>query len=274
MHFFSPANVMPLLEVVRTDSTSPSVIKTVMALAKPLRKTPVLAKVCYGFIGNRMMEGYAREAERMTLEGATPRQVDSALERWGMAMGILSVFDMAGIDVGVKIHREHAERYPPDPTYYQADLALHDAGRLGQKTGRGYYRYDPGDRTRHDDPDALAILKTRARELGIERHAPADTEIVERCLYPLMNEGIRVLHEGVALRASDVDVVWTLGYGFPRYRGGPLFYADTIGLDVLLDAMQRYQQRFGPMHWQPAELLVELVDKGMSLADWERDRRT
>lgn len=271
-HFFSPANVMPLLEVVRTEATSASAIKTVMALAKPLRKTPVLARVCYGFIGNRMMEGYAREAERIVLEGATPRQVDTALENWGMAMGILSVFDMAGIDVGVKIHRENAERFPPDPSYYQADVALFEAGRLGQKTAKGYYRYTPGDRTRIDDPEALAILRARAAQLGIEAKEHTEQEIVERCLYPLLNEGIRILHEEVAIRASDVDVVWTLGYGFPRYRGGPLFYADSIGLPTLLEGMLRYQERFGPMHWQPAQLLVELVNKGLSLADWERAR--
>jgi 3-hydroxyacyl-CoA dehydrogenase len=152
MHFFSPANVMPLLEVVRTEHSSATAIKTVMELAKPLRKTPVLAKVCYGFIGNRMMEGYAREAQRMVLEGATPREVDGALEDWGMAMGILAVFDMAGIDVGVNVHKANASRYPPDPTYYQADVALSEAGRLGQKTGRGYYRYEPGNRARFDDP--------------------------------------------------------------------------------------------------------------------------
>lgn len=272
-HFFSPANVMPLLEVVRTEATSASAIKTVMALTKPLRKTPVLARVCYGFIGNRMMEGYAREAQRIVLEGATPRQVDTALENWGMAMGILSVFDMAGVDVGVKIHRENAERFPPDPSYYQADVALFEAGRLGQKTGKGYYRYNPGDRTRYDDPESIAILKARAAQLGIETQEHTEQEIVERCVYPLLNEGIRILHEGVAIRASDVDVVWTLGYGFPRYRGGPLFYADALGLPALLEGMLKYQARFGPMHWQPAELLVELVEKGMSIAEWDRARR-
>ena len=162
MHFFSPANVMPLLEVVRTERTSPVAIKTVMELAKPLRKTPVLASVCYGFIGNRMMEGYAREAQRMVLEGASPRQVDGALEDWGMAMGILAVFDMAGVDVGVNVHRANASRYPPDPSYYQADVALHEAGRLGQKSGKGYYRYEPGNRKRIDDPDAIEILRRRA----------------------------------------------------------------------------------------------------------------
>jgi 3-hydroxyacyl-CoA dehydrogenase len=272
-HFFSPANVMPLLEVVRTETTSASTIKTVMALSKPLRKTPVLARVCYGFIGNRMMEGYAREAQQMVLEGVAPRTVDGALENWGMAMGILAVFDMAGVDIGVKIHRENAHRYPPDPAYYQADFALFEAGRLGQKSGRGYYRYEPGDRTRHDDPMATAIFQARAQRLGIEPREPSEQEIVERCLYPLMNEGIRILDEGVAIRASDVDVVWTLGYGFPRYRGGPLFYADAIGLPVLLAGMLKYRERFGPMHWQPADLLVQLVAKGMSLADWDRARR-
>jgi 3-hydroxyacyl-CoA dehydrogenase len=274
LHFFSPANVMPLLEVIRTDDTAPVTIKTVMELAKPLRKTPVLAKVCYGFIGNRMMEGYAREAGRMTLEGATPREVDTALEKFGMAMGMLAVFDMAGVDIGVKVHQANAAQYPPDPTYYQSDFALYDAGRLGQKTGKGYYRYEPGDRTRHDDPDALSILKARAQKLGIAPREHTEREIVERCIYPLLNEGIRILEEGIAIRASDIDVVWTAGYGFPRYRGGPLYYADTIGLKTLLDGMLRYQKIFGPTHWQPAKLLAELVEQGKSLADWERARRS
>jgi 3-hydroxyacyl-CoA dehydrogenase len=273
MHFFSPANVMPLLEVVRTATTSPEVIRTVMELSRPLRKTPVLARVCYGFIGNRMMEGYAREAERLVLEGATPREVDTVLEGWGMAMGILAVFDMAGIDVGVNVHKSNAEKYPPDPAYYQADFALHEAGRLGQKNGKGYYRYEPGDRTRHDDPEAIAILRARAAKLGIERRDHSEEEILERCLFPLMNEGLRILEEGIAIRASDIDVVWASGYGFPRYRGGPMFYADTIGLPKLLDGMRRYQANFGPMHWTAAPLLERLVAAGKTLADWEREHR-
>ena len=273
MHFFSPANVMPLLEVVRTDSTSPSTIRTVMDLAKPLRKTPVLAKVCYGFIGNRMMEGYAREAQRIVLEGATPRQVDSALEEWGMAMGILGVFDMAGIDVGVNVHKANAAQYPPDPTYYQADFALYEAGRLGQKSGKGYHRYEPGSRARIDDPEAIAILAARAKELRVEPRVHDKQEIVARCLYPLLNEGLRILEEGIALRASDIDVVWTSGYGFPRYRGGPMFYADTIGLPTLLQGLLENQRQFGPMHWQPAPLLVQLVESGLSIAQWERMRQ-
>ena len=273
MHFFSPANVMPLLEVVRTASTSAETIRTVMDLAKPLRKTPVLARVCYGFIGNRMMEGYAREAERMVLEGANPRAVDSALEQWGMAMGILAVFDMAGVDIGVNVHKANAERFPPDPAYYQADFALVEAGRLGQKNGKGYYRYEAGDRKRYDDPEAIAILKARAEKLGVPPREHTAQEIVERCLYPLLNEGIRILEEGVAIRAGDIDVVWTAGYGFPRYRGGPMFYADTIGLKTLLAGMLKYREIFGPMHWEPAKLLVDLVEKGQSLADWQRTQK-
>jgi 3-hydroxyacyl-CoA dehydrogenase len=273
MHFFSPANVMPLLEVVRTSSTSPEVIRTVMELSRPLRKTPVLARVCYGFIGNRMMEGYAREAQRLVLEGATPRQVDDALEKWGMAMGILAVFDMAGIDVGVNVHKSNAAKYPPDPAYYQADLALYEAGRLGQKTGKGYYRYETGERIRHDDPEATAILRARAAKLGIEKREHSEQEILERCLYPLLNEGLRVLEEGVAIRSGDIDVVWAAGYGFPRYRGGPMFYADTIGLVTLLEGMRKYAAIFGPMHWTPAPLLERLVASGKTLAAWERERR-
>jgi 3-hydroxyacyl-CoA dehydrogenase len=272
LHFFSPANVMPLLEVVRTDSTSPAVIRTALDLAKTLRKTPVLARVCYGFIGNRMMEGYAREAERMTLEGATPRQIDGALESWGMAMGILAVFDMAGIDVGVNVHRANADRYPPDPSYYQADFALHAAGRLGQKSGKGYYKYLEGDRARHDDPEAIRIIKDIAHRLAIPQRDHSAEEIVERCVYPLINEGIRILEEGVASRAGDVDVVWCAGYGFPRYRGGPLFYADTIGLKTVYDGMMKYRDQFGPMHWEPSPLLTRLVAEGRSLRDWDKSR--
>jgi 3-hydroxyacyl-CoA dehydrogenase len=272
LHFFSPANVMPLLEVVRTARSSPDTIRTAVDLARPLKKTPVLARVCYGFIGNRMMEGYAREAERMVLEGATPKQVDSVLEKWGMAMGILAVFDMAGVEVGVSVHKSNADKYPPDPAYYQADFALVEAGRLGQKNGKGYYRYLPGDRTRHDDPESIAIIAERARKLGVPQRAHSEQEILERCLYPLLNEGLRILEEGVAIRASDIDVVWAAGYGFPRYRGGPLFYADTIGLKTLLDGMLKYRDIFGPMHWEPAPLLVQLVREGRSIADWERAR--
>jgi 3-hydroxyacyl-CoA dehydrogenase len=269
LHFFSPANVMPLVEVVRTTRSSPITISTAMEIARVLKKTPVLAKVCYGFIGNRMMEGYAREAQRMVLEGAMPREVDAALEDFGMAMGILAVFDMAGIDVGVKVHLANAREYPPDPTYYQADAALYAAGRLGQKSAKGYYAYAPGERQRRDDPEAVEILRAAARRLEIPQRKHTATEVLERCLYPLLNEGFKVLEEGVALRAADIDVVWTAGYGFPRWRGGPMFYAETIGLKALYDGILRYREQFGPMHWQPAILLERLVRERRSLAEWE-----
>jgi 3-hydroxyacyl-CoA dehydrogenase len=272
LHFASPADVMPLLEVVRTGATSPSTIRTAMELAKPLKKRPVLVKACYGFVGDRMMEGYAREAERIVLEGATPRRVDSALEKWGMAMGVLAVFDRVGIDVRVNVCRANADKYPPDPTYCQADVALHAAGRMGRKNGKGYYRYVPGDRTRHDDPEAIEILRAKARELGVPQKTHTDEEIVERCLYPLLNEGLRILEEGVALRAADVDVVWTSGYGFPRWRGGPMFHVETIGLKTLYDGMLKYRAQFGPMHWEPAKLLEQLATSGRTLKDWEASR--
>jgi len=274
LHFFAPANVMPLLEVARTESTSPTAIRTAIETAKLLRKTPVLTRASFGFIGNRMMEGYAREAQLMVLEGATPRQVDAAMENWGMAMGILGVFDMAGIDVGVSVHKANAEKYPRDPTYHQADVALYSAGRLGQKSGKGYYRYLPGDRTRHDDPEALEILRAAGARLGVQRRTHTDEEIVERCLFPLISEGFRILEEGIALRAADIDVVWTSGYGFPRWRGGPMFYAETLGLEATLQGMLKYRAQFGPMHWQPAPLLEWLVAEGYSATTEPLDRRS
>jgi len=173
----------------------------------------------------------------------------------------------------VNVHKSNADKYPPDPAYYQADFAIHDAGRKGQKNGKGYYRYEPGDRSRHDDPEAIAILRSRAAQLKVPQRQHTDEEILERCLYPLLNEGIRILEEGVALRASDIDVVWTAGYGFPRYRGGPMFHADTIGLKNLLAGILKYREMFGPMHWEPAPLLVKLAAEGKTLAQWERERR-
>jgi 3-hydroxyacyl-CoA dehydrogenase len=188
-------------------------------------------------------------------------------------MGILAVFDMAGIDVGVNVHKANASQYPPDPAYYQADVALHDAGRLGQKNGKGYYRYEPGKRARLDDPEAVEILRRKSRDLQIAPRTHSTEEIQERCLFPLLNEGFRVLGEGIVMRAADIDVVWTSGYGFPRYRGGPMFHAEVLGLETLLNGMRRYRDLFGPMHWEPAPLLVELVEKKLTIAEWERQQR-
>jgi 3-hydroxyacyl-CoA dehydrogenase len=271
LHFFSPANVMPLLEVVRADKTAPDVIRTAMDLARPLRKTAVLAKVCFGFIGNRMMEPYGRECERMVLEGATPRQVDSALEKFGMAMGLLAVYDMAGVEVGYTVHVSNADKFPPDPTYYALDKVLVENDRKGQKNGKGYYRYEPGDRTRYDDPEAIALFRKEAEELQVPKREHSEQEIIERCIYSMINEGARILEEGVAMRASDIDVVYTSGYGFPRYRGGPMFYADSVGLKAVYEGIMKYREIFGPMHWEPSDLLVKLVKEGQSFADWERE---
>ncbi|MEO8308543.1 MAG: 3-hydroxyacyl-CoA dehydrogenase NAD-binding domain-containing protein [Pseudomonadota bacterium] len=270
LHFFSPANVMRLLEIVRTDTTGRDVIATAFALAKKLKKVGVLSKVCFGFIGNRMMDPYAREAERMALEGALPADIDAALEDFGMAMGILAVFDMAGVDVGVKARRANPERQPKhDPTFYRASQVLFDQGWLGQKSGKGYYRYEAGSRERLKHDEALSLLADEGKKLKIAR---TDTitrqEVIERCIYSMINEGARILEEGVALRPGDIDVVYTSGYGFPRRRGGPMFYADEIGLDTVVAGLARHAGQGVAADWKPAPLLEKLAAAGSTFADW------
>jgi 3-hydroxyacyl-CoA dehydrogenase len=275
LHFFSPANVMRLLEIVRTDTTGKDVIATSFALAKKLKKVGVLSKVCFGFIGNRMMDPYAREAERMALEGALPADVDAALEDFGMAMGILAVFDMAGVDVGVKARRANPERQPKDdPTFYRASQVLFDQGWLGQKSGKGYYRYEAGSRERLQHDEALALLAAEGKKLGVARSTSISREeVVERCIYSMINEGARILEEGVALRPGDIDVVYTSGYGFPRRRGGPMFYADEIGLDTVMAGLARHAQQGNAADWEPAPLLSKLAAAGSTFADWAKHRK-
>jgi 3-hydroxyacyl-CoA dehydrogenase len=239
-----------------------------MNLGGKLKKVAVLSANHYGFIGNRMMDPYGREAERLLLEGATPRQVDNALEKFGMAMGILAVFDMAGVDVGVRVREERRAFLPDDPGFYRSSALLVENGMLGQKSGAGFYRYQPGSRERYDNPEALAMFAAEAKKLGIAQRDIGDEEIVERCVYALVNEGACVLEEGVAMRAADVDVVYTSGYGFPRYRGGPMFYGDTVGLRNIVNKMQHFAATFGPQSWQASKLLQELADKKMKLADF------
>lgn len=274
LHFLSPANVMRLLEIVRTDTTGRDVIATAFALAKKLNKVGVLSKVCFGFIGNRMMDPYAREAERLVLEGATPAQVDAALEGFGMAMGILAVFDMAGVDVGVKVRRANPERQPrDDATFYRASQVLFDHGWLGQKSGRGYYRYEAGSRERLQHDEALRLLRSEGSRLGVARDQPIGSdEIVERCIYSMINEGARILEEGVALRPGDIDVVYTSGYGFPRRRGGPMFYADEIGLDTVLAGLAKYAAQGNAADWEPAGLLRTLAQSGSTFTAWAEGR--
>jgi 3-hydroxyacyl-CoA dehydrogenase len=267
LHFFSPANVMPLLEIVQAKKTADDVLVTALAIAKKARKVGVVAQVCYGFIGNRIMDPYGREGERCVLEGATPQDVDSALEDFGMAMGILAVFDLAGIDVGHLTRVARGDSFRDDPTYYRPSAMLTERGWLGQKAGRGYYRYENGKRVA--DPEVVELLHHEGRRLGVPQRKPGAEEIRERCLYAMINEGARVLEDGIAFRASDIDVVYTSGYGFPRYRGGPMFYADTVGLKTIYNRILEFQRTLDARYWQPAPLLEKLVKAGSSFAQWQ-----
>jgi 3-hydroxyacyl-CoA dehydrogenase len=269
LHFFSPANVMKLVEVVRAPATSADALATAVAFARKLGKTPVVVADSTGFVGNRMLQAYGRENQLLLLEGATPWQVDAALERFGMAMGPNAVLDLAGLDVGWRARRERTD-LPQDPRYFRVADALVEAGRLGQKTGRGNYRHEEGGRGREPDPEVEALIAAEAARLGIARRAVADDEIVERCLHALINEGARLLDEGVAERASDVDVVWVHGYGFPRWRGGPLQYADELGLGNVLASIERLRAAHGDAYWRPASLLVHLAAEGASVASLRR----
>ncbi|MBP9653627.1 MAG: enoyl-CoA hydratase/isomerase family protein, partial [Rhodocyclaceae bacterium] len=273
LHFFSPANVMRLLEIVQCAKTAPEVVMTALDIAKTIKKVGVVAKVCYGFIGNRMMDPYGREAERCVLEGATPEEVDGALEDFGMAMGILAVYDMAGVDIGHLTRVERAHLLPKDPGFYRPSAMLTERGWLGQKSGRGYYRYDNPERKRTPDPEAIALFAEEARRLGVPQRKPAKQEIQERCLYAMINEGALLLEEGIALRASDIDIVYTAGYGFPGYRGGPMFYADTVGLKAIYDKILEFRKVLDPQYWQPAPLLEKLAKAGSSFAQWQEAGR-
>jgi len=270
LHFFSPANVMPLLEIVQAKKTADDVLVTALAIAKKARKVGVVAQVCYGFIGNRIMDPYGREGERCVLEGATPQEVDSALEDFGMAMGILAVYDLAGIDVGHLTRVAHGDSFRDDPTYYRPSAMLTERGWLGQKTGRGYYRYENGKRVA--DPEVVELLHNEGKRLGVPQRKPGAEEIRERCLYAMINEGARVLEDGIAFRASDIDVVYTSGYGFPRYRGGPMFYADTVGLKTIYNRILEFQRTLDARYWQPAPLLEKLVKAGSSFAQWQAEQ--
>lgn len=259
---------MRLLEVVRTDETTDEIIATSMILGGRLRKVCVLSANQYGFIGNRMMEPYGREAEHMLLEGATPRQIDTVLERFGMAMGILAVYDLAGVDVGYKVREERKEFLPSEPGFCRTSSMLAERGWLGQKTGMGYYRYEAGPRERLDNAEAIEMFADEATKLGIERREISDEEIEQRCLCALINEGAQVMEEKVVLRAADIDVVYTPGYGFPRFRGGPMFYADTIGLDTVCAQIEKFSKTLDPQYWEPAGLLLELQKSGAPIADY------
>lgn len=259
---------MKLLEVVRADKTADDVLATCMALAKRIRKVPVVSGVCYGFIGNRMLQGYFREAQLCLIEGGLPESIDAAMFDWGMAMGPISVADLAGLDVGYKAREALPQSERGDPRSYQVADALVNLGRLGQKTGSGFYSYDAETRKKSSDAVVQQVIENEARSLGIERRAIAADEIIDRLIYALVNEGFRILEEGIAQRPSDIDVVYVYGYGFPAWRGGPMYFADTIGLERVLARINEFRQRLGEANWAPAPLLEQLVADGRSLADW------
>jgi 3-hydroxyacyl-CoA dehydrogenase len=270
LHFFSPAHIMKLLEIVRGDDTSSDTLVIALDVAKKLRKIGVVAGDGYGFIGNRMMlDGYWRENEQLLLEGATPEQVDRVIENWGFAMGPNKVNDMGGVDVGTRAREQLLRRESRPAPYFAVSDALTPMGRLGQKSGKGVYRYEKGDRTPYPDPEVAALIERLAAEHGIERREISDNEVEERCVLSLINVGAMVLDEGMAYRASDIDVVWTSGYGFPRHKGGPMFHADMLGLAHVLDRVRHYHAQLGH-YWKPAKLLEKLAASGSSFADWDR----
>jgi 3-hydroxyacyl-CoA dehydrogenase len=270
LHFFSPANVMRLVEIVRGAGTAPDVLATGLAVAKQLKKQPVVVGNGPGFVGNRLMFPYMYEMQFVVEEGAPPQQVDRALTDFGMAMGIFAVDDLAGLDVGWRARKAlgHFEQgIGRRPLVHDRLVAL---GRLGQKRGRGWYRYEDG-RTPIPDPEVEALIRTVAREAGIEPRQVCDAEIVDRAICALVNEGARVLEEGLAARAADIDVIYTSGYGFPAWRGGPMFHADTVGLAAILERIQGFERTHGE-RWRPAPLLVELARRGSGFRDWDRER--
>ena len=267
MHFFSPANVMRLLEVVRGEASSDATLATAMAVGKKIGKVCALSGMCYGFIGNRMLRHYGREAALCVMEGASPAQVDQAMERWGMAMGPMAVGDLAGLDIGYRAREQLSdEEKGPRVNYLLADRLV-EAGRLGQKSGAGYYRYNPETRAREEDPAVEEIITATRAELGMTPRPVSDEEIVDRLTLALANEGARILEEGIAQRASDIDVVYCFGYGFPRFRGGPMHAAETRGLQSVADTINQFHDTLAAENWVVAPLLARLAAQNGSLAD-------
>jgi 3-hydroxyacyl-CoA dehydrogenase len=272
LHFFAPAHVTKLVEIVRGGDGSLETLATALDVAKLLKKVPVVSADAFGFIGNRMMlDGYFREAEQLLLEGATPELLDATLEQFGFSMGPQRVSDLAGNDVGTKARAQLFKRASrPDPYFVIADH-LTELGRLGQKTGRGFYRYENGSRDPLPDPEVIRLIEALSSERGIARREIREEEIVERCILALINVGAMVLEEGIAARAADIDVVWTNGYGFSRHLGGPMFYADTLGLAHVAERIRCYQEKLG-YYWRPAVLVERLASAHSSFEQWDRQR--
>ncbi|WP_163391146.1 3-hydroxyacyl-CoA dehydrogenase NAD-binding domain-containing protein [Enterovibrio norvegicus] len=255
MHFFSPANIMKLVEVVKAKSTSEDAVNAVMNIAKQLRKVPVCVGVGFGFVGNRMYAAYGREANMLLLEGASPEQIDSAMEAWGMAMGPLTVNDMSGIDIAYKARRE----YPPiynDPAYFRAADVMVEHGRLGRKTGAGFYRYENGKRLA--DPTTLTLVAAEAQKLGIEARKISDEDIQKRLVLALVNEGANLLEKGIARNVEDIDAIWLNGYGFPRFRGGPMYYAKSVGTKLIIENISYFHLSENKPWWEPSAYLNKM----------------
>lgn len=261
LHFFSPANIMRLLEIVRGEKTAKDVIATAFALSKAIRKVGVLVGVCDGFVGNRMVHPYIRESMFLLEEGATPQQVDKAITEFGMAMGPHAMSDLAGLDVGWRIRKRQAASRPADERYSAIADKICELGHYGQKTGRGFYIYDPKSRAATPDPEVEALCVAEAALNHVERRTITTEEIVERCIYALINEGARLLEEGIALRASDIDVIYVYGYGFPAFRGGPMCYADMVGVKNVYERVAAFHKTHGAL-WEPAPLLEKLARDG------------
>ena len=267
MHFFSPANVMKLLEVVRGEKTAKDVLATVMALGKQIKKTSVVSGVCDGFIGNRMIEQYSRQAGFLLDEGALPQQVDKAIEKFGFAMGPFRMGDLAGNDIGWAIRKRRAQERP-NMLYSRTADKLCELGRFGQKTGAGWYDYQAGKRDAIPSALVNKMIEDHRKELGATPRKISDEEIVQRLVYALVNEGARILEDGIASKAGDIDMVYLTGYGFPLHRGGPMMYADQVGLFNVVEAMKRFQKnpRDDAQFWEPAPLLAKLVAEGKSFS--------
>jgi 3-hydroxyacyl-CoA dehydrogenase len=268
-HFFSPANVMRLLEIVRGKATSKEVIATCMQLSRKLGKVGVLVGNCRGFVGNRMFHPYRREAQFLVEEGASVQAVDQAMYEWGMAMGPLAVGDLAGLDVGWRIRKEYRHLEKPGVRQPLAEDRLCEMGRYGQKKGAGWYKYDENRRA-IPDPEVAELVRKAAAEAGIQQRAISKEEIVDRLIYALVNEGARILQEGFALRAVDIDIIYINGYGFPAHRGGPMWYADTVGLKKVYERISEFHREHGEL-WEPAPLLKRLAEEGKSFAEFNKE---
>jgi 3-hydroxyacyl-CoA dehydrogenase len=256
MHFFSPANVMRLLENVRGDKSSDTTVATAMAIGKRIGKVCVMVGVCPGFVGNRILFQRRIEADRLVLEGATPAQVDRVLYDFGLPMGPFAMNDLAGLDIGWKAETS---------TGSTVRELMCESGRRGQKNGRGYYTYDPDTRASTPDPEVVEMIREFAVGTGIEQREVTDQEVLERCLYPMVNEGAKILEEGIAIRGSDIDVVWVNGYGWPVYRGGPMFWADSVGLAEIVEKVKGYGDTLGGRHWELSPLLERIAAEGGTL---------